>query len=222
MVAISVVFSFLFFILIDILVLKFQGRTHPAFEKPINEVLVPTPIYNYDLPDGISLSKGHTWIKKLPDNLLQIGIDNFIIQTFKNIEVNKIPEAGSELKKGDVIMEGVAANKSLKFFSPISGVINKINEGHNNNNVSNPYLKWQVIIKPKNENSEESDLINSYKANLWIKEEFKRLEEFVSKHSFNRELVGDTMYDGGKPIENADLIIIEKNIEDFENEFLKL
>jgi len=222
MVAISVVLVFLTFILIDIAVLKFQGRTHPAFEKPINEVEAPIPIYNFDLPDGVSLSKGHTWIKKLPDNLLQIGIDNFILQTFKKITVNKFPDVGSELKKGDVIMEGVAGNEILKFLSPVSGVINRINEDQNNNKISDPSLQWKVTIKPKNENSEQTDLISGNKASSWLKEEFNRLEEFVSRHSVNAELVGATMYDGGKPVEKADLIIIERNIEDFENEFLKL
>jgi hypothetical protein len=78
------------------------------------------------------------------------------------------------------------------------------------------------MIQPLNENGEQNRLLSGKKASAWMKEEFKRLEEFISIHARNTELAGATMYDGGKPVDNADVFIIENNIEDYEKEFLTL
>ncbi len=223
MVAISVVLAFLFFIIIDIVVLKFQGKTHPAFENPVREKMAPIFVNGFDLPEGVFLSKGHTWVKKLPHDLYQIGIDNFILQAFKKVTVNNVPEFGSELKRGDIIMEVEAGNKILKFRSPVDGIIKSIyNITQEENKILNPYLQWQVMIRPLNENEAQKNLLSGKKASAWLKEEFKKLKEFVSVRAVNVELAGVTMYDGGKPVENATLLILENNIKDFENEFLTI
>ena len=221
MVAISVVLAFLSFILIDIAVLKFQGKTHPAFENPAEEKIAPIFVNGFDLPEGVFLSKGHTWVKKLPYNLYQIGIDNFILQTFKEITVTNVSEFGSELKRGDIIMEVKAGNKILKFRSPLDGIIKSINNiTQEENKILNPYVQWQVMLRPLNEKEDRNKLLSGKKASVWLNEQFKKLEEFISIHAGNLELAGTTMYDGGKLVDNASALILESNIEDFEKEFL--
>ncbi len=221
MVAISVVLAFLFFILIDIAVLKYQGKSHPAFENKAKDKMVPIFVNGFDLPEDVFLSKGHTWAKKLPYGLYQIGIDNFILQAFKKISVNKVSEFGSELKKGDVIMEVEVENKILKFRSPLDGIIKSINNiTQEENKILNPYVQWQVMLRPLNEKEDRNKLLSGKKASVWLNEQFKKLEEFISIHAGNLELAGTTMYDGGKPVDNASALILESNIEDFEKEFL--
>ncbi|MCB0753722.1 MAG: hypothetical protein KDC52_19775, partial [Ignavibacteriae bacterium] len=78
MVAIFVLAVFLSVLSIDLIVLKFQGKYHPAFETPSAQY--DEPIYDGNvitIPSNLFLSKGHTWLKKNKDGLIEIGIDPF-------------------------------------------------------------------------------------------------------------------------------------------------
>ena len=222
MVAISVVLTFLFIIIIDLLVLKLQGKTHPAFEKPFGETTMPFyKSTQSEIPEGVLLSKGHTWAKLLSGSLYQIGIDNFLLKTFNRISINKLPQSGTKVKMGDILIEGSAGNKILKLLSPLSGTILSLNNNPEVNDTFTPYSQWQILIQVENKGVEDS-FLSGKKAALWIKNEFIRLNEFIAVHSGNKELAGVTMYDGGAPVENTVDIIIEKSFKEFEKEFLKL
>ncbi len=222
MVALSVVLTFLFVILIDMLVLKFQGKTHPAFENSFVEDTVSI----FDdakivIPKNMFLSKSHIWLKKLSKGLYQIGIDNFLCKSFTNMSFNKFPEPGNKLKFGDALFEYRVGNKTLKILSPVDGIVSSINKTESRDKIIDPYSQWQVIIQAERIDA-QNNFLSGKKAAVWIKEEFKRLEDFVYAHSGNTELVGATMYDGGKPVESVAEKIIENYLEDFEKEFLKL
>ena len=221
MVAVSVVAAFLFFILLDIAVLKFQGKAHPAFEE-----LIPfsfSSIINFEkiaIPAGIILSRGHTWLKKVPGGLLQIGIDDFAPSILGKVSITVRASVGDSIKKGDIIFEGKAGGQILKFRAPIEGKINSFNLKSEGGEILNPFADWIITIMPKSAALSEDYFFKGKDSIKWIKEEYQRLEEFINAHSSSPDIAGVTMYDGGKLFNGAFPMIMEKHISEFENEFL--
>jgi hypothetical protein len=78
MVAIFVLSVFLLFLIVDLFVLKVQGKSHPAFEPQLAQLSLP--IFEreiFTIPSNTILSKGHTWLRQNNDGLISIGIDEF-------------------------------------------------------------------------------------------------------------------------------------------------
>ena len=78
MVAIFVLTMFLLFLSVDLIVLKIQGKYHPAFEPSLPQF--DSAIFSrnsFSIPSNIFISKGHTWLRKNNDGLVSIGIDEF-------------------------------------------------------------------------------------------------------------------------------------------------
>jgi len=219
MVAITVVLAFLFFITVDIIVLKVNGKTHPAFEKDVAETGSLIFNLNLEMPKDVLISKGHTMIKKLSQGLLQVGIDYFILRFLKNISLSENIVPGKILKRGDIIFKGSIINKPVKIYSPVDGIIKFVNADQTRNNKSMSGLN--LIILPDNPNI-HSSFLSGAKAVNWMNEELVKLEDFLTAHSGKPDLAGMTMYDGGKPVENSIELIIENNVEDFENLFLTI
>ena len=102
MVAIFVLTMFLFFLAIDLVVLKIQGKYHPAFEPSILQFdSSHFEINNYQIPADIYFSKGHTWLKKNRDGLISIGIDEFAASALGKLSILNYADEGKQLKRGD-------------------------------------------------------------------------------------------------------------------------
>ena len=119
MVAIFVLTLFLLFISVDLIVLKTQGKYHPAFEPSSPQF--DSSIFDrnsFPIPSNIFFSKGHTWLKRNNDGLISIGIDEFGMMALGALSIFNCAQAGKELKRGEMIFEGAYGNKRAKFLSP--------------------------------------------------------------------------------------------------------
>lgn len=221
MVALFVLAAFIFFIITDLIVLKMQGKTHPAFEKVLSLAGFSfLPDMDIKVPEGIMLSKGHLWIQKNKSGLVRLGVDEFTYKALGNISLQNKLEAGKELKRGEVIFEGAVGNKKFKFRSPVSGVIKSVNFSHDRN--SDPYNNWNVEISAKDFTPGNGLFFSGKDAINWLNNEFIKLDNFLMMHSDNHELAGVTMYDGGRMVEGASAELINGAAEDFEKEFLSI
>ena len=129
MVAIFVLTLFLLFISVDLIVLKIQGKSHPAFEPSSPQF--DSSIFDrnsFPIPSNIFFSKGHTWLKTNNDGLISIGIDEFGMMALGALSILNCASVGKELKRGEIIFEGAYGNKKVKFLSPINGIIKSVNE----------------------------------------------------------------------------------------------
>jgi len=175
------------------------------------------------VPEGFYFSKGHVWAKLIGGNKIKAGIDDFVIHALGKILVTEIIPTGSKIKKGDIMMKGKIDTKTVKFLSPIDGMIDSVNKEIVGKVVSDPYNSdWGVVIKNDNLNNA---LVPFYIGNIainWMKNEFKRLKDFLIMNSYKPELVGVTMYDGGNVIEGAIAQLDENAMKDFEAIFLSL
>ena len=223
MVAIFVLTLFLLFISVDLIVLKIQGKYHPAFEP--SSAQFDSSIFDrnsFPIPSNIFFSKGHTWLKTNNDGLISIGIDEFGMMALGALSIFNCAPAGTELKRGEIIFEGAYGNKKVKFLSPINGIIKSVNENILGKKISNPYETWGVQIDSDNFSDNKKMFLSGKEASNWIKKESIKLKDFIISHSLKTDLAGATMFDGGSLSNDTISLLVDNSVIDFEKEFLSL
>lgn len=223
MVAIFVLTLFLFLISVDLIVLKIQGKSHPAFEPLLAKF--DSSVFNrnsFAIPSNILFSKGHTWLEKNNDGLISIGIDEFGMMALGALSIINCAPLGKELKRGEMIFEGAYGNKSVKFLSPINGMVKSVNENILGKKISNPYETWGVQIVSNNFSDNQKTFYSGTEATNWIKKEYVKLKDFINSHSPQIDLAGTTMFDGGSLSNDMISSLVDHSADDFEKEFLSL
>ncbi|MFA7418351.1 MAG: hypothetical protein WCZ90_01600 [Melioribacteraceae bacterium] len=222
MVAIFVLTAFLFILAVDLIVLKIQGKNHPAFELSPPQYSLSYDGNSFTIPSNMVFTKGHTWLKKNKDGLISIGIDSFGTTALGNLSVIKCAKVGTELKRGEMIFEGSYENKIVKFLSPINGVVKSVNSNIIGGGITNPYETWGVQLSSNDFNENRNKFLTGNDALGWMEIEFIKLKSFITSHSPNIELAGETMYDGGTLTNDIASSLVEQSVNDFEKEFLSL
>jgi glycine cleavage system H protein len=223
MVAIFVLSVFLFFISVDLIVLKIQGKNHPAFEPSFPQFDLSTYTKNsLTIPSNIFFSKGHTWLKKNIDGLIHIGIDEFGITALGTLSILNYAPVGKELKCGETLFEGAYGKKIVKFLSPINGIVKSVNTEIIRKKISDPYQTWGVQLLSKDFPENEEKFLSGMEAKNWIREEYIKLKSFINSHSPKVELAGTTMFDGGSLSNDTISSLVDQSANDFEKEFLSL
>lgn len=222
MVAIFVLTAFLLILTLDLIVLKMQGKNHPAFELSSPQYSLSHDMNNFIIPSNMAFAKGHTWLTKNKDGLINIGIDSFGTSALGNLSVIKCANVGTELNRGEMIFECSYGNKVVKFLSPINGVVKSVNKNIIGEILTNPYETWGVQLSSDDFNESQNQFLTGNDALRWIKKEFIKLNGFIVSHSPHVELAGETMYDGGTLTNDIASSLVEQSINDFEKEFLSL
>ena len=216
MVLLLVLVAVVFMILIDILFIHSRKRVETlssATQVVFNKKSILAP-------EGFYLSKGHTWAKIIDKNKIRIGIDDFVTKALGQVSILNFVEPGTMVKKGDLLMLGKFDSKTVRFLSPVEGKIEIVNSKLIGNVISDPYNNdWGVEIKTDSESS-LSLLKSGTEAINFMKDEFKRLKEFLVMNSYKPQLAGVTMYDGGNVIEGAIANLDKNTMLDFETMFL--
>jgi glycine cleavage system H protein len=219
MVVILLLIAIAVMVLIDIFVIRARSAKLAGVQTS------PTVFNKKSLiaPDGFYFSKGHIWAKLMGSDKIKAGIDDFVIHALGKLQISEIIPAGTKIKKGDVMIKGKFDSKSVNFLSPIDGVIDSINKNIIGKIINDPYENdWGVVIKTADANFSLSQLFLGTNAVNWMKNEFKKLKDFLVMNSYKPELVGVTMYDGGNVVEGAIANLDENSMKDFEAMFLSL
>jgi glycine cleavage system H lipoate-binding protein len=174
-------------------------------------------------PEGYYFSKGHVWATLMGGDKIKAGIDDFVIHALGKILISDIAPAGSKVKKGDVMIKGKFDSKTVSFLAPVDGTIDSINKDIIGKVISDPYNNdWGVVIKTGDVNSALLPFLMGNTAVNWMKNEFKKLKDFLVMNSYKPGLAGVTMYDGGNVVEGAIANLDENSMKDFESMFLSL
>ncbi|HMN49379.1 MAG TPA: hypothetical protein PKD67_09600 [Ignavibacteriaceae bacterium] len=223
MVAIFVLSMFLFLLSVDLIVLKIQGKNHPAFEPSFSQYdLLNIDRDSFAIPSDILLSKGHTWLKNNKDGFIHIGIDEFAAEALGSLSILNFPPIGKELKRGDTLFEGSYGDKIVKFKSPINGIVKSVNTDIIGQKISNPYETWGVRLSSKNFAEDQRMFFQGSEAISWMKKESLKLKNFINAHTPKVELAGATMFDGGQRTNSMISLLVDQSVNDFEKEFLSL
>ena len=116
-------------------------------------------------------TKDHEWIENI-DGVGVVGITNNAQEQLGDIVFFELPELNKEIKKGDQVGVVESVKAASELYSPVSGVILKINEELNNNpalvNTSPENAGWFMKIK-LNDTNELKELMNLDQYNEMVK-----------------------------------------------------
>jgi len=217
MVALFVVVTFLLFILVDFLVLKAQGKEHPASAtmKVFNKM--------FFFPADAFLSKGHLWAQRIQNGFIKVGIDEFVQRALGKVELIPVKNDGEKISSGDVLFHGRFGKKTVTFRSPLNGTVKQMNKNLLNKKVEDPYGDdWGVIVEPASVENDLNAMYSTKSANSWLKDEFNRLKDFLALNSHQPGLAaGITLQDGGNIVEGVLREFDEETVKKFEEQFLQ-
>jgi len=123
------------------------------------KIIIPMKI-----PDNLKYTKDHEWVQ-VDGNTVTVGITDFAQGELGDIVYVEIETTGEEVAQGDIFGTIEAVKTVSDLFMPISGVVEEINSGlEDNPEVINEdcYGKgWMVKIKVTGDGSELDDLLSS-------------------------------------------------------------
>ncbi|MEK6571009.1 MAG: hypothetical protein AABZ61_06535 [Bacteroidota bacterium] len=239
MVAIFVVVTILIFLTVDYFVLRAQRRRLAQGEVvrgvglirvPIDENLLPRraryPLHDkgFALPRGLFFDRGHTWVRVRPSGEVRVGIDDFAQALMGRIDAIEMPAVGQEVKRGATVVKLKQGDRSAAFVSPVDGVVTGLNESLLRSAEilkQNPYQQnWLLTMKPTGLSASLKHLLIAEDAVQWLKGELRRFRDFVSGVAPQVALVGETLQDGGQPVDGLLERMGNELWEKFQKEFL--
>lgn len=161
---------------------------------------------------GYFFSPNHIWASLDKYNYAKIGFDSFFVKITGQIKKLQVPEIGEYIEKNTkTVTVNLKGDRNIQVTIPIEGEIVEINEEVLNNPeilLHDQYSKgWILKIKATN----FIDNILFFKAaddaQQWIRNEIKRLREMLLSHVKSKDLLFQTLADGGVPIDGISGIV---------------
>jgi glycine cleavage system H protein len=89
---------------------------------------------SYNVPEGLSYSKTHEWVKKMSGNRYRVGVTDYAAQHIGDVTYVELPEMDSEIEREDsnCVIETVKSSEDV--YNQISGVVAATNEDVLNDN----------------------------------------------------------------------------------------
>lgn len=141
--------------------------------------------HEFNVPAGVFVSRGHTWVKIELNGTVRIGVDDFMRKIIGNIDKVILPETGKKIIKGDYLFSIKSAKRSLDFISPISGTVTLINYEH----IEHPEwlekkpfeLCWMCCIEPTNLSEELKNLYIGIDSVKWYQNEIEKFNKIIDQ-----------------------------------------
>jgi len=220
MVALFVIATILVCLAIDYMVQR-SARTREAFQPA-----VMLSAENFFIPRGYFFSKAHTWLELLFSGKVYIGVDDFISKVIGKVDSVEIVPADGKIKKGEPLFRIKLGERTLTFYSPVSGKISAINPKILEDPgafLTDPYLNgWIVEVEPEDIASEVKSLLIGSEASQWLRNEIRRFREFISREAPKFSPMPEaTLADGGLVVKGVLQNVDKETWEKFEKEFIR-
>lgn len=116
----------------------------------------------FSIPGGVFISNGHCWASMQQDGTVNVGIDDFARKLIGKIDDFEFPNLGMKIKKGQPLFSIKQGQKTIRFNSPVSGMVKRIN-GFLKDEIDalnvTPYdSNWICVIDADNIDNEIKDL----------------------------------------------------------------
>ncbi len=223
MVAIFVVVTIVAFLGIDFAYQRIQERKTAMAMEP-NKLNKVNPISAISVPEGLFFHPGHSWAAITQDGWVKVGMDDFLNKLVGKIDGVEVKNLGGEVKQGDPLIVLRQGNRKAEIVAPVDGKVEMFNEkvaGDPQSIKDNPYNEsWVCAVKPTNLIDNLKKLNIAETAKSWAREEVDRLAGFFTGANFENKLVGQTLQDGGAPVEGVLTHMSDDAWDKFQNEFL--
>ncbi|MCX6256853.1 MAG: hypothetical protein NTW49_02985 [Bacteroidia bacterium] len=201
---------------------------HITYVKDLAPVSVNQVFFNADsvvVPKGLFFDVTHTWAFMDETGVVKLGIDDFLQHVTGTLTRVEMKKPGESIKKGEQLCTLVHKGKQLNIYAPVSGTIIEKNEaltGDSSLINDSPYADgWVYKIEPVNWPREMMFLIMAEKYKDWLKNEFKRLKDFLSDYiKYDTSFAHVILQDGGEIIDNTLADFAPEVWEDFQNNFI--
>ena len=95
--------------------------------KPLYSLYKLIDDIDLHIPSGLLISKGHVWIKDLPDGKMRVGLDDFCPGLLTKVDSIKLHKSGDRINDNEGMCTLYQGEKKLSFFSPFDGIIQEVN-----------------------------------------------------------------------------------------------
>lgn len=220
MTVLFVIATILFFLTLDWVVRRVRGtRGVPA------QTQTAPAQYPVRAPGGIFFARSHTWLNLLPSGKLRLGIDDFIGRMLVRPEIVLLKHEGDSVRRGEPIFSLVAGDKSLFVRSPIDGEILGVNDQLAKDPAAGrEHLfsdGWGYTIRPSRV-SQLKELLLGPETKTWIRDEFRRMGDFLAGVGRTPGAEPLFLQDGGLPSPGILEKLEHADWQEFEREFLQV
>lgn len=116
----------------------------------------------FSIPGGVFISNGHCWASMQQDGTVNVGIDDFARKLIGKIDDFEFPNLGMKIIKGQPLFSVKQGQKTIRFNSPVSGQVKRINSFLKNEidalNTTPYDSNWICVIDADNIDNEIKDL----------------------------------------------------------------
>lgn len=177
------------------------------------------------VPKSVFFHPGHTWARLQDGDALEIGVDDFVQKALGGVDAITLPAVGQFVRQGEPVITVGHGGRQLNLVAPASGYVRAINKDAVENPgmvAENPYREgWLMMVEPAELASNLAVLHVAESAVNWIKAEVKRFREFLGTSAAQPALVGESMFDGGVPMNGVLNQLDAQHVQDFEQQFLR-
>ena len=206
MVAILIVLTIVGFVVADALIQRSKVRQARAAEPDRGQVgKSATPRYvfeNLDLPQGVFVAPGHTWLSVDSSGTARVGLDDFAQRVIGRIDAVELPQVGTEVRRGDRLFAVRQGKRLAEFSSPVDAVVQSVNEvltGNTEQLKANPFGQgWVCALNPSNLARDLKGLSIAEEAREWLGREVQRFLSFIVARPAEHMALGHVLQDGGE------------------------
>ena len=206
MVALFILAIIVGFLLLELVVGKFEGR-HMVVEHQAAPVGAPPPT-----PADVLFHRGHTWARSLDDGTVRVGMDEFSRTIAGTPDEIKLPPAGSRIVQGERAWSVRRGDREIPMLAPIDGEVVELNEhpaGEPEGVATSTYGDgWLMRVRPSNYGADSRNLLAGPVVKRWLDDAYEQLSGY-----FTPEL-GAVLADGGELVQGVLDAIPPERVDD--------
>ena len=155
------------------------------------------------LPGDTSLAVNHTWVRRDPDGIITIGLDDFLGRLVGAVESIVLPDVGARVVPATTGIALKRGSKALALSAPLAGRVVGVNPDVLRDpslSRTDPYGKgWLLKMKAEKGSDDSGSRYMVAKPTEWLAEQIDRAKEFFREYLGQGQLA--LMQDGGVPAE---------------------
>ena len=229
MVAILIILTIVGFVVADALVQRAKAHkasVSPQVEARPKERMAARFVFeDLELPQGVFMGTGHTWLSLDPTGRAQVGMDDFAQRVMGSIDSVELPNIGEQVCRVQRLFAIHQGRRTAEFTAPVDGVVIDVNQALQENHEplkSKPFEGgWICSINPTNLAKDLKQLVVADDAREWLNREIQRFLSFVVARPCDHVALGHVLQDGGEPANGLLELMDDETWGAFIQKFLK-
>jgi glycine cleavage system H lipoate-binding protein len=152
----------------------------------------------FEVPEGFSFHRGHTWAQPEEDGLLRVGMDDFAQQLIGTPSAFHLPALGDQLAQGEKGWRLQANGREVDLLSPLNGEVIAVNPEVLSNPelvCQDPYGRgWLMKVRAERPQTALKNLLPGKLARAWMDDTANQLSGLMGSE------LGPVLQDGGVPV----------------------